>query len=100
MSWETVEPVRIFPFSSAPDRPQEKLLPVFDHCTSKKKRTNWESPKESDENDQRFRKHEERLQAIGLFSLQKIRQKRQITVVKYVRGSYKKILSFPCSWQI
>lgn len=35
---------------------------------------------------------EGRLQVIRLFSLEKIRQKRQITVLKYVRGYYKGIL--------
>lgn len=34
----------------------------------------------------------ERLQEIALFSLEKIRQKRQITVLKYARGCYKGIL--------
>lgn len=34
----------------------------------------------------------ERLQEIGSFSLEKIRQKRQITVLKYARGCYKGIL--------
>lgn len=33
--------------------------------------------------------YEEGLQEIGLFSLGEIRQKRQITVLKYVRGCYK-----------
>lgn len=36
--------------------------------------------------------YEERLQEMGLFSLEKIRQKRQITVLKYVRCCYKGIL--------
>lgn len=36
--------------------------------------------------------YEEGLQEIGLFSLEKIRQKRQIRVLKYVRGHHKGIL--------
>lgn len=34
----------------------------------------------------------EKLQEIGLFSLERIRQKRQITVLKYARGCYRGIL--------
>lgn len=53
--WEIVEPVRVFLFYSDPERPQ---LPVFDCCISKKMRTIWNSPKESNENDQRLKKHD------------------------------------------
>lgn len=43
--------------------------------------------------------YEGRLRVIRLFSLEKIRKKKQITVLKYVRGCYKGILSFLCSCQ-
>lgn len=101
-SGQTVQPVRIFPLYSAPARPQQECC--FQFVITALQKMTWTKGRVQRRVMRMIRGLENmicegRLQVIRLFSLEKIRQKRQITVLKYVRGYYKGILWVPCSCQ-